>query len=63
MKMFKYKLINWVKAIPIYRGRPVEKPAKIVEMTEEEAYELNRGLTMNGTGMRYVKLEEGEPDA
>ena len=56
-KKFDYELIKWNQPIPFYMDRQcVDK--QIVRMTQEEAYELNRGLTLNRTGMRYVRIDD-----
>lgn len=56
-KKFDYELVNWNKPIPFYMSRECID-SKIVKMTQEEAYELNRGLTLNRTGMRYVRTND-----
>ena len=59
-KVFKYKMIEWSKVTPFYMGTESYKPDKIVELTEKEAYTLNRALTLNRTGKRYIKLDDND---
>lgn len=56
-KVEKYILVEWAKVTPFYRAKTPYSGSKTLMMTEKEAYMLNRGLTMNGTGMRYVKKD------
>ena len=45
-----YKLIDWNKPKPVL-------PERETQLTEHEAHTLNRGLMMNRTTLRYIKVD------
>lgn len=49
---FEYSLIDY--SIPAKEW----EVSKVLKLTKEEAHSMNRGLAMNGTTKRYIKLDE-----
>lgn len=55
-KMFKYELISF-SPLPFYLPRPTGRGV-VVKMTEEEAYNVNQSLILNGMSKRYVRIDD-----
>tara|TARA_B110000467_G_C18030387_1_gene320407 strand:- start:426 stop:611 length:186 start_codon:yes stop_codon:yes gene_type:complete len=49
---FEYSLIDY--SVPAKEW----EVSKVLELTIDEAHSLNRGLAMNGTTKRYIKLDD-----